>query len=155
MLYFISNCRNSPPHSICSKWCPFCKGIPITGHEGPRWMWMQGSTYSQPRHYKEVGWLALCSAVFTPQESPDTHFTGGYVEPRTSMDTKEWTKISTTLPPGIEPEVNNFFPTTFLRISRNTSMLLWLSWCLCSHPAHRQAPCHLSYRFLLPILYDT
>ena len=26
------------------------KGIPITGHEGPRGMWMQGSTYSQPRH---------------------------------------------------------------------------------------------------------
>ena len=26
------------------------KGIPITGHDGPRGMWMQGSTYSQPRH---------------------------------------------------------------------------------------------------------
>ena len=26
------------------------KGIPIIGHEGPRGMWMQGSTYSQPRH---------------------------------------------------------------------------------------------------------
>ena len=26
------------------------KGIPVTGHEGPRGMWMQGSTYSQPRH---------------------------------------------------------------------------------------------------------
>ena len=26
------------------------KGIPITGHEVPRGMWMQGSTYSQPRH---------------------------------------------------------------------------------------------------------
>ena len=26
------------------------KGIPITGHEGPRGMWMQRSTYSQPRH---------------------------------------------------------------------------------------------------------
>ena len=26
------------------------KGIPITGHEGPRGMCMQGSTYSQPRH---------------------------------------------------------------------------------------------------------
>ena len=26
------------------------KGIPITGHEGPRGMWMQGFTHSQPRH---------------------------------------------------------------------------------------------------------
>ena len=26
------------------------KGIPITGRESPRGMWMQGSTYSQPRH---------------------------------------------------------------------------------------------------------
>ena len=26
------------------------KGIPITGHEGPRGMRMQGSTYSQPWH---------------------------------------------------------------------------------------------------------
>ena len=26
------------------------KGIPIIGHEGPWGMWMQGSTYSQPRH---------------------------------------------------------------------------------------------------------
>ena len=26
------------------------KSIPITGHEGPWGMWMQGSTNSQPRH---------------------------------------------------------------------------------------------------------
>ena len=26
------------------------KGIPITGHEGPWGMWMQGSTYTQPRY---------------------------------------------------------------------------------------------------------
>ena len=26
------------------------KGVSITGHEGPRGMWMQGSTYSQPQH---------------------------------------------------------------------------------------------------------
>ena len=26
------------------------KGIPITGHEGPWGMWMQGSPYSQPQH---------------------------------------------------------------------------------------------------------
>ena len=26
------------------------KGIPITGHKGPRGMWMQGCTYTQPLH---------------------------------------------------------------------------------------------------------
>ena len=26
------------------------KGIPITNHEGPRGMWMQGPTYSKPRY---------------------------------------------------------------------------------------------------------
>ena len=39
-------------------------GIPITGHEGLRGMWMLGSTYIQP-----VGWLVLRSAVCTPEES--------------------------------------------------------------------------------------
>ena len=37
-------------------------------------MWMQGSTYSQPRHKEEVGWLVLCSAAFTPEESPRYSF---------------------------------------------------------------------------------
>ena len=47
------------------------KGIPIISHEGPREMWMQGSTYLQPRHKEEeVGWLALRSAVFTPGKAP-------------------------------------------------------------------------------------
>ena len=36
-------------------WCSLIvlvkgKGIPITDHEGPRGMWMQGSTYAQARH---------------------------------------------------------------------------------------------------------
>ena len=31
---------------------------------------MQGSTYSQPRHQDEVGWLVLRSAAFTPREIP-------------------------------------------------------------------------------------
>ena len=44
------------------------KGIPITGHEGPRGMWMQGSTYSQPRQKDEEGWLVLRSTAFTPGE---------------------------------------------------------------------------------------
>ena len=40
------------------------KSIPIIGHEGPRGMWMQGSTYSQP--WQVVGWLVLRLVVFTP-----------------------------------------------------------------------------------------
>ena len=55
------------------KWQCKGKGIPITGHEGPQGMWMQGSTYTQPWHTEEVGLLALHSAAFTP----DTHFIGG------------------------------------------------------------------------------
>ena len=37
-------------------------------------MWMQVSTYSQPRHKDEVGWLVLCSAAFTPEEIPRYSF---------------------------------------------------------------------------------
>ena len=35
---------------------------------------MQGSTYSQPRHWDEVGWLVLRSAAFTPGEIPRYSF---------------------------------------------------------------------------------
>ena len=38
-----------------------------------------------------VGWLVLRSAAFIP----GTHFIGGWVDLRTSLDTKEWRKIST------------------------------------------------------------
>ena len=37
-------------------------------------MWVQGSTYSQPRHWKEVEWLVLRSAAFTPEERPRYSF---------------------------------------------------------------------------------
>ena len=40
------------------------KGIPFTGHEAPWRMWIQESTYSQPQHKEEIGWLALSSAAF-------------------------------------------------------------------------------------------
>ena len=56
---------------------------------------MQGSTYTQPRHWEEVGRLVLRSAAFTHEETPGTHFIGGWVDPRTSLNTKEWWKIST------------------------------------------------------------
>ena len=36
-------------------------------------MWMQGSTYTEPRHQEEVGWIVLRSVTFTPGKSPGTH----------------------------------------------------------------------------------
>ena len=73
--------RNKGSRVLYSPWASdhLCKGkgIPITGHEGPRGMWMQGSTYSQPRHLEEVGWLVLRSASFTPGKFPGTPFIGG------------------------------------------------------------------------------
>ena len=53
------------------------RGIPITGHEGPRGMWVQGCTY-------------LCS-LYTAM---DTKF---------SLDTKEWRESSTLRHPGLNP----------------------------------------------------
>ena len=46
----------------------------MTGHEGLRGMWMQGSTYSQPRHQDEVGWLVLRLAAFALGEIPRYSF---------------------------------------------------------------------------------
>ena len=45
-------------------------------------MWMQGSTYSQPRHYEEVGWLVLRSATLTPGEIPRYSFYRRLSEPQ-------------------------------------------------------------------------
>ena len=45
-------------------------------------MWMQGSTYSQPRHYVQVGWLVLRSAAFTPGEIPQYSFYRRLSEPQ-------------------------------------------------------------------------
>ena len=58
-------------------------------------MWMQRSTYLQPRHQEEVGWLVLHSGAFPQRKAPGTHFIGGWVDIRTSLDTKERRKIST------------------------------------------------------------
>ena len=66
--------------------------------------WMQGSTYSQPQHYEEVGWLILCSATFTPEESPRYPFYRRLSGPQDpsghkgakknlhSSDTRDWTR---------------------------------------------------------------
>ena len=54
-----------------------------------------------------------------PWESPGTYFTGGWVDPRTSLDTKEQRKISTLPLPGIDPEPSSswssaIWPTLFI-----------------------------------------
>ena len=79
------------------------KGIPITGHEGPRGMWMQGSTYSQPRQQDEVGWLVLRSAAFTPGEVPRYSFYRRLSGHQGQSGHEGMKKISTPPTPGIEP----------------------------------------------------
>ena len=48
---------------------------------------------------------ALRSAAFTSRKAPGTHFLVGYMDPRTSLDTRHerTKKISTPPTPGIEP----------------------------------------------------
>ena len=41
--------------------------------------------------------------LYPPGKAPSTHSIGGWVNPRISLDTKEWRKISTPPTPGIEP----------------------------------------------------
>ena len=96
---------------VAIKWIPFQtlykgkkgKGIPNAGHESPRRMWKQGSTYTQPRHKEEVGWLVLRSADFNPGESPSTHFIGGWVDSRTSLDARSKDKFPPLRYPGSTP----------------------------------------------------
>ena len=65
-------------------------------------MWMQGSTYSQPWHQDEVGWLVLRSAAFTPGESPRYSFYRRLSGPQDQSGYKSMKKISTPLTPGIK-----------------------------------------------------
>ena len=48
---------------------------------------------------------------FTLRESPCTHFILGWVDPRTSLNTKEWRKISIPPTPGIEPKTCSPYPS--------------------------------------------
>ena len=68
---------------------------------------------------KEVGWLVLRSAAFTPRKFPGrpTHFIGGWVDPRASLDTNKWRKFPPLRHPGSNP----------------------------GRPARSSAPCHLSH----------
>jgi hypothetical protein len=47
-------------------------------------------------------WSVSCPGRFTPRESaPSTHWTGGWVDPRASLDDIEKKKFMT--PPGLQP----------------------------------------------------
>ena len=50
------------------------KGISIIGHKDPRGIWMQGSTYRQPRHYEEAGWLIPTLGRLYPRGRPRYEF---------------------------------------------------------------------------------
>ena len=53
-----------------------CKGIPITGHEGTRGMWMQGYTHTQPRTRKRQDGLSYTRPPLPRRKLP-TSFIGG------------------------------------------------------------------------------
>ena len=59
---------------------------------------MQGSTYTQPWHYEEIGWLVLRSATFTFEESSRYSIYRRLTEPQDHSGRK----ISTLSTPGIE-----------------------------------------------------
>ena len=79
------------------------KGISIRGLEGKWEMWMQGTTYTQPQHQEEVGWLVLCSAAFTPRESPQYSFYRRLSGPQDQSGHEEVKKTSPPPIPRIEP----------------------------------------------------
>ena len=55
---------------LASRPCSKGKSTFIFGHEGPRGIWMQGSTYTQTRHQEEVGWLVLTLGRLYPRRKP-------------------------------------------------------------------------------------
>ena len=59
----------------------------------------------------------------TPGKFPGTHFKGGWVDSRASLDTKDWRKISTPKTHGIEPGASSPWPS---RLSHLAVLLLRL-----------------------------
>jgi hypothetical protein len=57
------------------------------------------STYSWPRHYFEVNGQLHAPADLPPEKEP-AHWIGGWVNPRTGLDSVEKRKFLT--PPGLE-----------------------------------------------------
>ena len=67
-----------------------CNGFSIIGREGPWRMWIQGSMYIYTG--TAIGTDRASSSILCRlyhRESPVAHFRGGWVYPRTSLDTKE------------------------------------------------------------------
>ena len=64
-------------------------------------------------------------SLYHPGKAPGTHFVGGWVDSRTSLDTKEWRKSPPLRHPGSNP----------------------------GHPSLSQAPCRLSYLVHNVVLY--
>ena len=89
---------------------------------------MQGSTYPQPRHQDEVGWLVLRSAAFTPEKSQVL-----------ILEEDEWT-------PG----------PVWTRRSEEKSPLLRHPGSNPGRPARSQAPCrliHLAHIYIIQEQY--
>ena len=89
--------------------------IPIIGHGGLRGCGCKGAhiyVYNATALGK-VGWLVLCSATFTR----GTHFIVDWVDPRSSLDTKDWRKFPPLQHSGSNP----------------------------GRRAHSQAPCRLNH----------
>ena len=65
------------------------KGVPITGHEVSWGMWMQEPTYKQPTALGRGRVPSPTVArLYSQGKDPGTHFIGGWVNPKTSLDTK-------------------------------------------------------------------
>ena len=90
---------------------------PTIGREGPRGKLVQGSTYSQPRHQEDVGWLHLRSAVFTNGKAPVFILEQAECIPAPVCTRKSEEKSAPLRHPGSNP----------------------------GRPARHQAPCRLSY----------
>ena len=51
--------------------------------------------------------------LYPPWKVPGTHFIGGSVDPRTSLDMRKWRKIPAPLTPRIKPGPSRLRPSTF------------------------------------------
>ena len=81
-------------------------------------MWMQRSTYTQPRIRKRQDGYSKARPPSPPGKAPGTHFIGGWVDPRTSLDI-EWRKIST--PSNNRDQCQAVQP-------RIKSLAVWATW---------------------------
>jgi hypothetical protein len=67
--------------------------------------WMYWSTFSWPRHYVEVSGQLHAPAALPPEKTPRTHWIGGWMDPRSSLDDLEKRKFLTPLGLNSDPSV--------------------------------------------------